>query len=338
MRILLTGGAGYIGSHTCVELLMRGHDVVVIDNLSNSSQESLRRVQEITGRDVELHVGDLTSPSAAKEPFLAGQIDAVVHFAGLKAVGESVSNPLAYYQANLGSTLVLLETMAEFGVKKFVFSSSATVYGDPDTLPSKEDSPSGLNLSNPYGRTKAMIEQILADASQADPSLQIVVLRYFNPIGAHISGRIGEDPRQVPNNLLPFVSQVAIGIRKSVAVFGNAYPTPDGTGVRDYIHVMDLAEGHAAALEHLEPGIETYNLGTGRGASVLEIIAAFTRVSGREIPYEIVPARAGDIASSYADVTKAARRLNWVASRSLDVACRDAWAWQAANPTGFAQR
>ena len=335
MRILVTGGAGYIGSHTCVELLLRGHDVVVVDNFSNSSHESLRRVQEITGRSVELHVGDLADPRTANEVFAAGHIDAVVHFAGLKAVGESVSDPLEYYQTNLGSTLVLLKAMAEFGVKKFVFSSSATVYGSPDSLPSREDSPSGLNLSNPYGRTKAMIEQILADASEADPLLQIVVLRYFNPIGAHESGRIGEDPQQVPNNLLPFVSQVAIGMRKSVSVFGNEYPTPDGTGVRDYIHVMDLAEGHAAALEHLEPGVETYNLGTGRGASVLEIIAAFSRVSGRKIPYKIVPPRAGDIAASYADVAKAAKKLNWMSSRSLDVACRDAWKWQTQNPTGY---
>jgi UDP-glucose 4-epimerase len=307
----------------------------VLDNFTNSSHESLRRVQEITGHSVEVHVGDVADPTVTNEVFSAGHIDAVVHFAGLKAVGESVTNPLDYYHTNLGSTLILLKTMAEFDVKKFIFSSSATVYGSPNTLPSREDSPSGLNLSNPYGRTKAMIEQILADASQADPQLQIVVLRYFNPIGAHKSGRIGEDPQQVPNNLLPFVSQVAIGIRKNVAVFGNDYPTPDGTGVRDYIHVMDLAEGHAAALEHLEPGVETYNLGTGQGASVLEIIAAFSRVSGREIPYKIVAPRGGDIAASYADVTKAARKLNWVASRSLDAACRDAWAWQLANPKGY---
>ena len=335
MRILLNGGAGYIGSHTCVELLSRGHTVVVLDNFSNSSRESLRRVNEISGRAVELHVGDLTDADFVRTVFNATEIDAVVHFAGLKAVGESVNDPLRYYQVNVGSTLVLLQTMAEFGIKRLVFSSSATVYGNPDVLPSRENSTTGVALSNPYGRTKAMIEQILADAAFADAALEVVVLRYFNPIGAHESGRIGEDPRQTPNNLLPFVSQVAVGRRKSVSVFGNCYPTPDGTGVRDYIHVMDLAEGHAAALELLGPGLESYNLGTGRGATVLEVISAFSRVSGREIPYEIVAPRAGDVAASYADVSKAASGLNWVASRSLEIACRDAWAWQSANPNGY---
>lgn len=337
MRILLTGGAGYIGSHTCVELLLRGYDIVVFDNFSNSSRESLRRASELAGREVELHVGDLSDSLVTREVFASGNIDAVVHFAGVKAVGESLRDPLRYYQTNIGSTLVLLQSMAEFAVKKIVFSSSATVYGNPDTLPSREDSEVGQNLSNPYGRTKFMIEQILSDAAVADPLLEISILRYFNPIGAHESGRMGEDPLQTPNNLLPFVSQVAVGKREKVSVFGDDYDTPDGTGVRDYIHVMDLAEGHVAALSHLKPGLETYNLGTGRGASVLEIIAAFSRVSEREIPYEIVPSRAGDIASSYADVTKAERELHWVASRSLDVACRDAWAWQSRNPTGYAE-
>ena len=336
MRILLTGGAGYIGSHTCVELLLRGHEIIVVDDLSNSSRESLRRVQEITGRNLELHVCDVADSSALRKIFGAGRIDAVVHFAGLKAVGDSIQDPLGYYQTNLGSSLVLLQTMGEFGVKKLVFSSSATVYGDPAHLPSREDSPVGQALSNPYGRTKAMIEQILSDASYADLELEIAVLRYFNPIGAHESGRIGEDPLQVPNNLLPFVSQVAVGLRESVSVFGNDYATPDGTGVRDYIHVMDLAEGHAVAIESLQPGLETYNLGTGRGASVLEVIAAFAHVSQRDIPFEIVPPRNGDVAASYADVTKAREKLNWVATRTLETACRDAWAWQSSNPRGYA--
>ncbi|TFC29353.1 UDP-glucose 4-epimerase GalE [Cryobacterium sp. TMT1-3] len=335
MLILLTGGAGYIGSHTCLELIRRGHEIVVLDNLSNSSRESLRRVQEITGHTIALHVGDLADPEVVREIFSTRRIDAVIHFAGLKSVSESLRNPLKYYQTNLGSTLALLQQMESYGIKKLVFSSSATVYGDPCGLPSKEDSPIGIALSNPYGRTKSMIEQILQDAAFADPLLSIAALRYFNPIGAHESGRIGEDPKQEPNNLFPYISQVAIGLRPKVSVFGGNYPTIDGTGVRDYIHVMDLAEGHAAALEYLKPGFDAYNLGSGCGASVLEVIAAFSRVSKSAIPYDIVAERPGDVAASYADVSKASRDLKWTTSRSLEVACRDAWAWQSANPTGY---
>ena len=335
MRILLTGGAGFIGSHTCVELLNRGHDVVVIDDLSNSSRESLRRVEEITKRRVSLYVADLTDLEAAREVFAAHDFDAVIHFAGLKAVGDSVRDPQRYYRINLGLTFVLLQTMQEFGVTKLVFSSSATVYGAPDVLPSTEDSPTGHALANPYGRTKAMIEQILFDVASANDKLSFVVLRYFNPIGAHFSGRIGEDPLQTPNNLLPFVSQVAAGVRDKLLVYGNSYSTRDGTGIRDYIHVMDLAEGHAAALEHLRLGYATYNLGTGRGTSVLELVETFSRVTGASIPYEIVAERDGDIAASFADVRKANSDLEWVASRSIETACRDAWAWQIANPRGY---
>jgi UDP-glucose 4-epimerase len=335
MRVLLTGGAGYIGSHTAVELLRIGHDITVIDNLANSSRESLRRVEQISGRQVELHVVDLTDAEGTRRVFERIRIDAVVHFAGLKAVGDSVADPLRYYQTNLLSTLVLLSTMKDFGVRKLVFSSSATVYGGSADSPLTEASAVGQGLKNPYGHSKAMIEQILTDASFANPQLEVSVLRYFNPIGAHESGLIGEDPRQTPNNLFPFVSQVAAGVRGSVAVFGDNYATPDGTGVRDYVHVMDLAEGHAAAIQKLEKGIAFFNLGTGRGTSVLQVIEAFSRVVDRPIPYRIVAPRAGDVAVSYADATRAERELGWIASRSLGDACRDAWLWQSNNPHGY---
>lgn len=335
MRVLLTGGAGYIGSHTAVELLARGHEVVVLDNFSNSSPEAIRRVEEISGRLVDVHAVDLLNPDTTQAVFGTKRIDAVIHFAGLKAVGESVSNPVEYYRTNLGSTLVLLQAMKEYGVKKLVFSSSATVYGTPVEPPIPESSVIGSGVTNPYGHTKAMIEQILADASAADLTLEITLLRYFNPIGAHDSGLIGEDPLQEPNNLLPFVSQVAVGLRGQVSVFGDGYNTPDGTGVRDYVHVMDLATGHAAALERITPGVEAFNLGTGAGSSVLDVIRVFSRESGQSIPYQVVAPRAGDIASSYADVSKAAGVLGWVAHRSLADACRDAWRWQSLNPHGY---
>ncbi|HPS94097.1 MAG TPA: UDP-glucose 4-epimerase GalE, partial [Deltaproteobacteria bacterium] len=296
MKILVTGGAGYIGSHTCVELVEAGHEVVVVDNLSNSREESLRRVQEITGRNLAFHQVDLLDRSALQGIFATGNIDAVIHFAGLKAVGESVSIPLRYYQNNLTGTITLCEVMAEHGVKNLVFSSSATVYGDPATVPIREDFPVGP--TNPYGRTKLMIEEILKDLHSSDASWNIALLRYFNPIGAHRSGRIGEDPAGIPNNLLPYIAQVAVGRLSELQVFGDDYPTPDGTGVRDYIHVVDLAKGHLSALEKLtdHPGVVTYNLGTGRGYSVREMIGAFEKACGRKVPYRITARRPGDIA------------------------------------------
>ncbi|MDJ0376967.1 UDP-glucose 4-epimerase GalE [Cryobacterium sp. PH31-L1] len=335
MKILLTGGAGYIGSHTAVELIEAGHELVVIDNLSNSSVKSLRRVEAITQRDIVFHRVNLADLSGVREVFSSESIDAVIHFAGLKSVNTSLRDPIRYYQNNVGSTLILLQVMAEFGVHKLVFSSSATVYGIPQELPVSETAGVGFGITSPYGRSKSMIEQILTDASLAEPKLQIAILRYFNPIGAHVSGRIGEDPRNTPSNLLPYVSQVAIGLRKKVAVYGQQYPTTDGTGVRDYIHVVDLAHGHLRALDHLRSGVSTYNLGTGRGYSVLEVIEAFSRVSGRDIPLEIVAARSGDVAMSFADVEKAKRELAWVAERTLDDACRDVWRWQLQNPRGY---
>jgi UDP-glucose 4-epimerase len=335
MKVLLTGGAGYIGSHTAVELLRLGHDVSVIDNFSNSNRESLRRVEEISGRSVELHEVDLTDAARTRTVFESIHIDAVVHFAGLKAVGESVSDPLSYYQTNLVSTLVLLKSMNDFGVRKLVFSSSATVYGSSADLPLTETSVVGQGITSPYGHSKAMVEQIITDAAFANPELEVSILRYFNPIGAHESGLIGEDPRQTPNNLVPFVSQVAAGVRDSVAVFGDNYATPDGTGIRDYVHVMDLAAGHVAAIQNLERGIAFFNMGTGRGSSVLQVINAFSGVVGRPIPYRIVAPRAGDVAISFADATKAERKLGWIPSRTLVDACNDAWRWQSINPHGF---
>ncbi|HPI92227.1 MAG TPA: UDP-glucose 4-epimerase GalE [Deltaproteobacteria bacterium] len=335
MRILVTGGAGYIGSHTCVELLDAGHEVMVVDNLMNSKEESLRRVQEITGRPVFFHRADLLDRATLKDIFASDHIDAVIHFAGLKAVGESVRIPLRYYLNNITSTIVLCEVMAEHAVKNIVFSSSATVYGDPASVPIREDFP--LGPTNPYGRTKWMIEEILKDLHSSDPSWNIVLLRYFNPIGAHGSGRIGEDPQGIPNNLLPFISQVAVGRLSELQIFGNDYPTPDGTGVRDYIHVVDLAKGHLSAIERSSEGggVSVYNLGTGRGYSVLEVVEAFERASGRKVPYRIVGRREGDIAVCYADPSKANHDLGWKAVHGIDMMCSDTWRWQSGNPQGY---
>lgn len=335
MNILVTGGAGYIGSHTIIELLASGHGVVVVDNLSNSSAESLRRVEEITGQSVPFHEFDLRDRARLAELFRSETIDAAIHFAGLKAVGESVEKALLYYQNNLESTLTLLDVMQEFDVKKLVFSSSATVYGDPARLPITEDMP--LSATNPYGQTKLMIEQILRDVAAIKQGWQFTSLRYFNPVGAHPSGRIGEDPSGIPNNLLPFVSQVAVGKRDHLSVFGDDYDTPDGTGVRDYIHVVDLARAHVAALEHLgEPDkYKVYNIGTGRGTSVLELVKAFETASGRDVPYQITPRRPGDIAACYADPSLAETELGWRAELTIEDACRDAWNWQSNNPNGY---
>lgn len=335
MRILVTGGAGYIGSHACIELLNAGYEVVVLDNLSNSKEESLRRVQEITGKTLEFHLADLLDKPAVDRIFDRAQIDAVIHFAGLKAVGESVSIPLRYYHNNITGTLNLCDVMSAHGVKNLVFSSSATVYGDPHTVPITEDFPT--TATNPYGWTKWMIEQILRDAYRADNTWNIALLRYFNPIGAHASGRIGEDPNGIPNNLLPYIAQVAVGKLPKVSVFGNDYPTPDGTGVRDYIHVVDLSIGHVRALEKLRtnPGLVTYNLGTGNGYSVLQVIAAFEKACGKKIPYQIVARRAGDVAACYADPAKAKAELGWIAERGIDQMCADSWAWQSNNPHGY---
>ncbi len=335
MRILVTGGAGYIGSHTCVELLQAGYQVVVVDNLSNSKAESLNRVQELSGKRLEFHQVDILDEAALEAVFQARAVDAVIHFAGLKAVGESVAVPLRYYHNNVSGTLVLLKVMNAFGVRHLVFSSSATVYGDPHRVPITEDFP--LSATNPYGRSKLMIEDILRDLYQADRSWNIALLRYFNPVGAHPSGRIGEDPNGIPNNLMPYIAQVAVGKLPHLRVFGNDYPTLDGTGVRDYIHVVDLALGHLKALERLNtnPGLVTYNLGTGRGYSVLEVVAAFERASGRKIPYQIVERRPGDVAVTYADPSRANRELNWAAERGLDEMCADTWRWQSANPNGY---
>lgn len=335
MNILVTGGAGYIGSHTAIELIEAGHSIIIVDNLVNSNKESIKRVDSITGTTIPFYEIDLRDKSALNTVFSTHSIDAVIHFAGLKAVGESVDKPLYYYQNNLDSTFSLLEAMQKHDVKKLVFSSSATVYGTPSELPLKETSVVGVGITNPYGQTKFMIEQILQDISKADPSFSTTILRYFNPVGAHESGLIGEDPNGPPNNLLPFVSQVAVGKRDMVQVFGNDYDTPDGTGVRDYIHVVDLAKGHLAALTHAKPGVSIYNLGSGSGVSVLELIAAFSNVSKKDIPYTIAPRRPGDVASSYADSTKALDELNWKTQKSLDDICIDTWRWQSANPEGF---
>jgi len=337
MNVLVTGGAGYIGSHTIVELLSRGDTVVVVDNLVNSSTESLKRVEKITGKSVIFCDLDLRNKTELAAVFDSNSIDAVIHFAGLKAVGESTVKPLLYYQNNLDSTLVLLETMQERGIKNLVFSSSATVYGSSDTSPLTEKSSVGVGITNPYGQTKYMIECILRDVAAADPDWSITILRYFNPIGAHESGLIGEDPSGIPNNLLPYVSQVAVGKMEKVRVFGNDYDTPDGTGVRDYIHVVDLARGHLAALDHAVPGTSTYNLGTGQGTSVLQLIDEFSKSCGRDIPYEVVARRPGDTAECYADVSLAAEGLSWHAEKSIADACRDTWKWQSQNPNGYNQ-
>jgi len=335
MKVLVTGGAGYIGSHTCVELLEAGHDVVIVDNLSNSKFEAVRRVGEIAGRTPEFHRADLLDRAALDAVFKAHTFDAVIHFAGLKAVAESVARPLAYYKNNVVGTLALCEVMAAHGCKVLVFSSSATVYGDPASVPVREDFP--LSAVNPYGRTKLMIEQILRDLHAADPDWSIALLRYFNPVGAHPSGRIGEDPLGIPNNLFPYVAQVAVGRLAELPVYGNDYPTRDGTGVRDYLHVVDLAKGHLAALDRMvgRTGVLAVNLGTGRGYSVLEVVAAFSRACGRPISYKIVGRRPGDAAEVWADPTLAAKELGWRATRDLDEMCADAWRWQSANPHGY---
>ena len=336
MRILVTGGTGYIGSHTTLELLRAGHDVVVVDNLVNSSTESLNRVQELSGRTAEFVQADLLDPQALEDVFARHSPEAVIHFAGLKAVGESVAKPLYYYRNNVAGTLNLLEVMDRHDVRTIVFSSSATVYGASEEVPLIEKMP--MDAVNPYGRTKEQIEDILADLGAADERWSIALLRYFNPVGAHESGRIGEDPTGVPNNLLPFVAQVAVGRREKVMVFGNDYPTADGTGVRDYIHVMDLAAGHLAALDYIasRKGVKRWNLGTGNGSSVLEVLAAFSKAAGKDVPYEFAPRRPGDAAVSYADPSAALSELGWSAGRSLDDMCRDHWNWQKQNPQGYA--
>lgn len=334
-KILVTGGAGFIGSHTVVELLQDGQRVVVVDNFCNSSPVVLERIAEITGSAPEFVEADIRDREALGRVFAVHRPEAVIHFAGLKAVGESVEQPLAYYQNNITGTAVLCEVMAEYDCKRLVFSSSATVYGDPQSLPIKEDAATGA--SNPYGRTKLFIEEMLRDLNVADPDWRIAILRYFNPVGAHPSGRIGEDPSGIPNNLFPFITQVAVGQLEQLSVFGDDYPTVDGTGVRDYIHVVDLARGHLCALERLpaSPGLVTCNLGTGRGYSVLEMVATFSRVTGRKIPYQIKPRRTGDIAACWADPDYAKEELGWQAEKGLDEMCEDGWNWQQGNPEGY---
>lgn len=335
MTILVTGGAGYIGTHTVVELLNAGNDVIVLDNLSNSSIEALNRVERITGKSVTFYQGDILNKALLQKVFNDHAIDSVIHFAGLKAVGESVAKPLKYYENNVTGTLILCQVMAEFKVKNLVFSSSATVYGDPASLPITEDFPTGA--TNPYGQSKLMVEHILADVHNADPSWNIARLRYFNPVGAHASGLIGEDPNDIPNNLMPFIAQVAVGKRTALSVFGNDYPTHDGTGVRDYIHVVDLANGHLKALAKLatKPGLVTYNLGTGQGYSVLDMVKAFEKACGNTIAYQIAPRRPGDIAACYADPTHAREDLGWQATHTLEDMANSSWHWQSTNPNGY---
>ncbi|MBG6223807.1 UDP-glucose 4-epimerase [Arthrobacter sp. CAN_A2] len=336
MKILVTGGSGYIGSHTVLTLLDHGHDVVVVDNLLNSTETSLERVAALAGRTPTFHRADLLDEPRLRAIFAEEKVDAVIHFAGLKAVGESVEKPLYYYHNNVGGTLNLLRVMDDADVRTLVFSSSATVYGASEEVPLTEKLP--LDAVNPYGRTKEQIEDILTDLGAADPRWNIALLRYFNPVGAHSSGTIGEDPTGIPNNLLPFVAQVAVGRREKVMVFGNDYPTPDGTGVRDYIHVVDLAQGHLAALDYLvaRGGVHTWNLGTGNGSSVLEVLGAFSAAAGRDIPYEFAPRRPGDSAVSYADPSSALADLGWSATRTLAEMCEDHWRWQKNNPQGYA--
>ena len=336
MNVLVTGGAGYIGSHTCVQLLENGHEVVVIDNLSNSSPESLRRVETITGKAITFYEGDVRDEALLADIFQKHPVDCVIHFAGLKAVGESVAQPWRYYDNNLNATLVLTKVMERFGVKRIIFSSSATVYSADNEMPLKETSRTG-NCTNPYGWTKYMTEQILQDIAFADKEWSVVLLRYFNPVGAHHSGLIGEDPKGVPNNLMPYISQVAVGRRPHLNVFGNDYNTPDGTGVRDYIHVVDLAKGHVAAIGYAaaHTGAEVFNLGTGVGYSVLDMVKAFQKANGVAVPYEIAPRRPGDLATCYADPAKSREILGWTAEKSLEDMCRDSWNWQKNNPNGY---
>jgi len=334
-RILVTGGAGYIGSHTCVELIKKGYEVVAVDNYVNSSEESIKRVEKITGKEVKIYNADVRNKSALDKIFTEQKIDWVIHFAGLKAVGESCAKPIEYYDNNLNGTLTLLQSMREHGCKKIVFSSSATVYGDPEELPLTEASKTG-GTTNPYGTSKYFQEIMLNDVYKSDKEWTVVLLRYFNPVGAHESGLIGEDPKGIPNNLTPYIVKVAIGELKEIGVFGNDYPTPDGTGVRDYIHVTDLAKGHVAAIEKIEKsGIYTYNLGTGKGYSVLDVIKAFEKACGRKLPYVIKPRRAGDIAACYADAGKAKRELGWEAQLGIDDMCQSLWNWQSKNPGGY---
>lgn len=336
MAILVTGGAGFIGSHTCVELLDAGYEVIVVDNLCNSSQESLRRVEKITGKNVKFYEADIRDTDALNQIFDKESVECVIHFAGLKAVGESVVKPLEYYDNNISGTLRLCDVMRNHGVKNIIFSSSATIYGEPAFIPITEECPKGM-CTNPYGWTKWMLEQILTDLHTADPEWNVVLLRYFNPIGAHKSGLIGEDPKGIPNNLMPYVAQVAIGKLECLGVFGNDYDTPDGTGVRDYIHVVDLAVGHVKALKKIQEkaGVCIYNLGTGVGYSVLDMVHAFEEASGKKVPYQIKERRAGDIASCYSDATKARKELGWTAERGLKEMCEDAWRWQSQNPNGY---
>ncbi len=337
MKVLVTGGAGYIGSHTCVQLLDAGYEVVIVDNLCNSSQEAVNRVAALTGKSPVFYEADVCDEVALDQIFTEHAIDSVIHFAGLKAVGESVQIPLSYYENNIGSTLSLCKVMAKHQVKKLVFSSSATVYGMPETVPIREDFP--LSCTNPYGRTKLMIEEILRDLYVSDNEWDIALLRYFNPVGAHKSGMIGEDPKGIPNNLMPYISQVAIGKLECLSVFGSDYDTPDGTGVRDYIHVVDLADGHLKALEKLNEhvGVVTYNLGTGHGYSVLDMVKAFEKASGNPLPYKLCDRRPGDVAACYADPAKARAELGFEAVHTLDEMCEDTWRWQQKNPNGYNQ-
>lgn len=335
MSVLVTGGVGYIGSHTCIQLIEKGYDIVVVDNLSNSKLEALKRVEEITGKRIKFYEVDICDQEGLRKVFFENSIDVVIHFAGLKAVGESVEIPLRYYYNNITGTLILCEVMKEFNVKKLVFSSSATVYGNPERVPITEEFP--LSATNPYGRTKLFIEEILRDLYVSDNEWSIALLRYFNPIGAHESGLIGEDPNGIPNNLMPYITQVAVGKLKELRVFGNNYDTHDGTGVRDFIHVVDLANGHVKAIEKItkDTGVRAYNLGTGRGYSVLDLVNTFEKVTGVKIPYRIVDRRPGDVAKCYADPSRANDELGWKAEKKLEDMCKDAWRWQMNNPNGF---
>ena len=336
MKILLTGGAGYIGSHTIIELDKQGHSVVVVDNLVNSNKEALRRVGEIIGKDIQFVQADVRDRAAMEAVFADNAIDAVIHFAGLKAVGESVAKPLEYYENNMNATFVLLDVMRSHGCKNIIFSSSATVYGNPAIIPITEDCPKG-QCTNPYGQTKSMLEEVLKDVQNADPEWNVVLLRYFNPIGAHKSGRIGENPNGIPNNLMPYITQTAVGLRKELGIFGNDYDTPDGTGVRDYIHVVDLASAHVAALQAIQKncGLAVYNIGTGHGYSVLDVVNAFEKVNNVKVPYVFKPRRPGDIATCYCNPAKAKAELGWQAQYDIDDMCRDSWNWQKNNPKGY---
>lgn len=336
MKILVTGGAGYIGSHTCVELLEEGYEVAIVDNLYNSSKKAVERIKEITGKDLSFYEVDLRDEESLNKVFQVEKPEAVIHFAGLKAVGESVRKPLEYYENNIGGTLSLCKVMRENQCKNIIFSSSATVYGDPAFVPITEECPKG-SITNPYGRSKSMLEEILTDVYISDASWNVILLRYFNPIGAHKSGLIGEDPKGIPNNLVPYVAQVSVGKLASIGVFGNDYDTPDGTGVRDYIHVVDLAAGHVKAIKKLaeNPGVKIYNLGTGKGYSVLEVIKAYSKACGKELPYEIKPRRAGDIATCYAESSLAKEELGWEAKYGIEEMCADSYKWQSMNPNGY---